>query len=434
MPIDLSLSRITKLLANLGNPQKKSFKSLHIAGTNGKGSTIAYISSILTEAKIRNGRFTSPHLLELNDCIAINGEIYPMQKFLKVNDIVKYENEKSSLQCTEFELLTATAFKIFDLENVELALVEVGVGGRLDATNCLQPGLPKLTPGGVIISAITKIGLDHQSLLGETLEAIAKEKAGIIKPGVPVVIDKSNRDQVIRTIINKANVESSPIFMASLDIESRARTYFKVSPLRGAHQLENLTTTLTIVEQLRHLRYDISEDAIQRGISNTKWAARLQTTRIDSLNLDVLVDGAHNEMGAANLRQHLSEINPQQSWVIVFGISQGKNIEKILSSLATERDLVIPMEFSTPTGMPWVKCASREEICRVASDLRIQILNDKCISAPELLKSLADLNDDKKVVVCGSLYLCADFLRFLRCLTNTDQANDYASQASKKYN
>lgn len=429
MPIDLSLSRITKLLANLGNPQTKSFKSLHVAGTNGKGSTIAYISSILTEAKIRNGRFTSPHLLELNDCIAINNETYPMQKFVKVNDIVKHENEKSSLQCTEFEILTATAFKIFDLENVELALVEVGVGGRLDATNCLQPCLPSLNPGGVIVSAITKIGLDHQGLLGDTLEAIAQEKAGIIKTGIPVVIDKSNRDRVIRTIINKANVEESPISMASLDIESRARVYFEDSPLRGNHQLENLTTTLTIIEQLRQLQFDITEGAIQRGVSKTKWPARLQTTHINSLKFDVLVDGAHNEMGAANLRLYLSETNPQHGWVIVFGMTEGKNIQNILGSLASERDLVIPMEFSTPTDMPWVMCSPREKISQVARDLRIQILNEQCESIPELLEVLANLSDDTKVVVCGSLYLCADFLRCLRRLERADQANDLAESS-----
>lgn len=136
MPIDLGLSRVTKLLRHLGNPHINTYKSIHIAGTNGKGSTVAYLSSILTQAKVRNGRFTSPHMVYYNDSICINNEVYPLAKFKSISDYVQKENTSLRLGCTEFELLTVTAFKIFELERVELAIIEVGLGGDLMLQMC----------------------------------------------------------------------------------------------------------------------------------------------------------------------------------------------------------------------------------------------------------------------------------------------------------
>lgn len=185
--IELGISRIARLLQQT----PLSWKAIHVAGTNGKGSISAYLSRLLAAGGIRCGRFTSPHLVDRWDCITIDEKVVQESLFRQIEASVKLRDQDLGIGASEFELLTATAFEIFNHERVEVGVVEVGMGGRRDATNVLD---------NVLVSVISKIGLDHQALLGDSIEQIAREKAGILKPDVPCVIDGTNSVEVLKTI------------------------------------------------------------------------------------------------------------------------------------------------------------------------------------------------------------------------------------------
>ncbi|KAK6465925.1 folylpolyglutamate synthase [Scheffersomyces coipomensis] len=437
MPIDLGLSRITSLLKHLNNPHINAFKSIHIAGTNGKGSTIAYLSSILTHSKIRNGRFTSPHMLYYNDCISINNEVYPRDKFNKINDFILEQNKILQLGCTEFELLTVTAFKIFELEKIEIAIIEVGLGGRLDATNVLEPFDPKAEyNGGVIATGITKIGFDHENLLGNTLSAIAFEKAGIIKANIPCVVDRSNDDEVLQVIKKKAQSESSQVHLvdgASESIPPPQLPQFqyeigseviKSSPLRGEYQLQNLSIALKIIELLNISKYvNISIDQIKQGISQTSWPGRLQEINIPKLNLSVLLDGAHNESAAIELGKYLdlqrSQNKDNETGIIfIIAMTSGKKIDTVLSPIVhKEKDTIIVTTFTQPEQMPWIHSYDikylQNEASQFVNDVDPIIENDISNILTHIVSKYRDNGDKRPVVICGSLYLCGDVLRYV---------------------
>lgn len=420
MPIDLGLSRVVKLLSRLGNPHN-SYKSIHIAGTNGKGSTLAYLSSIFTSANVRNGRFTSPHLLYYNDCICIDNKTYPVGKFEEVKTLVNLQNEKLSLGCTEFELLTVTAFKIFELEKVELAIIEVGLGGRLDATNVLAP-VGSEGPGGVIVSAITKIGFDHESFLGNTLAAIASEKAGIIKPQVPVVADKTNDDEALGVIAARASLLGAELHLVDGKNE-RVETLLQLSPLKGDYQMQNLGVSLEVLDVVNRQKHGFlldehgnpktTSDAIKTGIMNTVWPGRLQSVNIDGL--EVLLDGAHNESAAIELGKYLRQERDNNGIIFVIALSRGKSIGNLLKHITDkDKDTIFATEFSVPDQMPWVSSYKGLEVQTEA----LQYVSDSHDGGAEIARVLAQvaqlraLGDARKVVICGSLYLCADVLRY----------------------
>lgn len=410
MPIDLGLSRISRLLRQLGNPHK-TYKSAHVAGTNGKGSTVAYLSSVLTSSKVRNGRFTSPHMVYYNDCVCINNEIYPMPKFEQVRALVRQTNDELKLQCTEFELLTATAFKIFELEQVEIALIEVGLGGRLDATNVLEANTVLLP--GVVVTAITKIAFDHEGFLGNTLEKIANEKAGILKENIPCVIDGTNEELVLLTVQSKAASLNCKLIIAGGDKD--AEELIKLSPLNGAYQLSNLCVALRAIDILK--RYlPIDNHAIREGIENTKWIGRLQTVKIPGKNLTVLVDGSHNENAAIELANHL-EVSTERAKGIIFvvGFTKGKSIDSLLKHTITKNDIVYPTSFSQPEGMPWITPAAPEGITKVANkytdDLQPYGNLEDILSR---ISGIKENGDRRPVVIFGSLYLVSDVLRLVQ--------------------
>lgn len=415
MGINLALSRITRLLLVLDNPHTR-FKSIHVAGTNGKGSTVAYISSILTQAHIRNGRFTSPHLLYYNDCISINDETYPVRKFNEVSELVKTHNTTHGVGCTEFELLTVTAFKIFELEKVEFAVIEVGLGGRLDATNVLLPPEASQT-GGVVACGITKIGIDHEKFLGSTLPEIATEKAGIIKPGIPCVVDGTNDDQVLQAVSQKAQECNSELYVLNGNTEELKHLRHQ-SPLKGNYQLQNLSVSIKLVELLimTGLILKINPDTISKGVANVVWPGRLQT--IQYKNLECLIDGAHNESAATELGTYLQGYREQEGLIFIIGLSKGKNVGNLMKYIADKsKDSIIACKFSPPDGMPWVSSYPVESIQEAAKQYYDDILpstNDHTIE--QILDIVADLRakgDTRKVVVCGSLYLCSDVLRLV---------------------
>lgn len=425
MPIDLGLFRISRLLAALGNPQARSYKSIHIAGTNGKGSTIAYLSSILTQAKIRNGRFTSPHLLEPHDCISINNETYSRAKFERVHDVVSLENDRHSLGCTEFELLTATAFKIFEIEKIELALVEVGVGGRLDATNVLEaaPVDDLEMSGGVVISGITKIGMDHVNLLGDTIVKIAKEKAGIIKRLTPVVVDSTNEHSVLLEIKKTASNFASDVIIADAQKMKSIQDILEFSPLQGEYQANNLAVSITILEWLQNTSQipELSHSTITEGIRNTTWAGRLQRIFDEYTGVLALIDGAHNRAAAIELGKYLRTyraLTKSRGLILVVAQSHGKSTGDLLEPVCDKSsDTVIATRFTQPKDMPWVSSNTEgsivEDASRYVNDVR-QFNNRSMEEVFEALNSIRAGGDTRPIIFCGSLYLCSDVLRYIR--------------------
>lgn len=426
MPIDLGLARISRLLSIIGNPHIRSYKSIHVAGTNGKGSTIAYVSSILNVAQVRHGRFTSPHLLDSNDCISINDEVYPSNKFKEIKSLVSSQNDRLALGCTEFELLTATAFKIFEIEKVELALIEVGLGGRLDATNVLEPsGVDQYgkRSGGVILAGITKIGMDHEQLLGNTIEAIAREKAGIIKQHIISVVDGSNEESVLMTVRARAKEMKSQLLITNPSEDQTIGELIKFSPLKGEYQIQNLAVALSLVRNLKE-KFDypgLTDDKIKEGIRQTVWPGRLQTISDDRTGITALIDGAHNENAAIELGKYLLSLRTQlakNGFIFVVGLSKGKSIEQLLKHIVNKTsDTLLTASFTRPTDMPWVQCHLEKEIAEAAIPYLkdVRLLNSCSIKDVfDYLLGMRKEGDTREIVFCGSLYLCSDILRYIR--------------------
>lgn len=418
MVVDLSLVRITRLLAYLGNPHRSTYNAIHIAGTNGKGSTIAYLSAILTAARINTGKFTSPHLISYNDCVAINNETYPLPKFENVHRMVKQENVRWSLGCTEFELLTATAYKIFEVEKVLLALVEVGLGGLLDSTNVLEPATS--ASGGVIACGITKIGIDHESFLGSTLLEIALQKAGIIKLGVPVVVDGTNNPQVLEVMKQKAQENGSILVEANATTTANLEELLTYSKLVGAYQAQNLSVALNILKVLRERNHVyLSENDLKEGISATTWPGRLQTLVDPKTKLLILLDGAHNESAAIELGTYLNTLRTRneepEGLIFVVAMTTGKAADKVFLHIFDETaDTVYPVGYTSPENMPMVKSYTAEALGAIAkkhvADVRLELDGNLDLIFQKLLQNRL-AGDDRNIVVCGSLYLCSDVLR-----------------------
>lgn len=423
MPIDLGLSRVARLLGHLNNPHLHGFKSIHIAGTNGKGSTITYLTSILTRANIRNGRFVSPHMLYYNDSVCINNEVYPLKKFKNVSKLVMEQNQQHKLGCTEFELLTVTAFKIFELENVDVAVIEVGLGGRLDATNVLEPFR---NGGGVLATGITKIGMDHESLLGNTLGEIAFEKAGIMKAGIPCVVDRSNDKEVLDVIKAKSEEMEAPLWFADgldsstpplVDMEEFNDIY-KLSPLHGDYQKQNLSIALTILRILnrKHFGDKLTTQIMSEGIKQTKWHGRLQHLDIPNYNLSILLDGAHNESAAIELDKYLTQTYRDDTKGIIFiiALTKGKSALNLLKHITRKSDTIIFTTFTQPDKMPWISSTDPKELQEVGKEY----VNDiHCMENADISETLNYVGllrlkgDSRPIVACGSLYLCSDILR-----------------------
>ncbi|CCG25169.1 dihydrofolate synthetase [Candida orthopsilosis Co 90-125] len=406
MPIDLGLTRVARLLSHFNNPHLK-YKSIHVAGTNGKGSTLAYISSILTQHRLRNGKFTSPHMVELNDCITIDNETYSQSKFDVINRNVLHVDKELQLKCTEFEILTVTAFKIFELEKVEMALIEVGVGGRLDATNVLDAFNGE---GGVVATGITKIGIDHEGLLGNTIEQIAQEKAGILKLGIPCFTDGSNKEEALQVIKDKAKSLHCPLEVVVPNEDDR--DLLRSSPLKGEYQLSNLAVALRIIELLRTF-YTFSRDQTIAGIRNTHWPGRLESLDIPELG-DILIDGAHNKDAAVELGRYLKSTYPAENITFVVGMTKGKNLSSLLTHIVRKDDTVIPTLFHQPDQMPWIYCESIKKISEVAKSFcRVKIVSQEAYIS-DVFRYLKENRDaSSPVVVCGSLYLYADAVKWI---------------------
>lgn len=408
--IDLGLARISKLLQR--TPQ--TWKAIHVAGTNGKGSICAYLTAMLRANNITCGKFTSPHLIDRWDCISINEKTIPETRFQYYEDLVKKRNEDLQIGASEFELLTATAFEIFEAEKVEVGVVEVGLGGRLDATNVLKEKT---------VTVIAKIGLDHQSLLGNTLEEIALEKAGIMMKGVPCVVDASNAKSVLDAF--EAHSKDTGCI---LKLVSPASSDL-VSLLQGSlepHQTQNLAVAHAAF-RLAYPRHGHSADMLLPAIKNIVWPGRLQMLDLDALigrGQRVLLDGAHNAQSAVVLanyvNKHLRLGDASRSVTWVLAASQGKDLTEIARLLIHPGDCVAAVEFGPVDGMPWVTPMKSEAILEAVAQFSSQPQHNAESNLLGGLQWASKASGGGPMVIAGSLYLVSDVLRLLRDRQHND--------------
>ncbi len=332
------LTNTRALCEYLGNPHRK-FRSIHIAGTNGKGSVSHTIASILQEAGFKVGLYTSPHLKDFRERIRINGKMISEDSVINFTERIRPEIER--IQPSFFEITVAMAFRYFAENQVDFAVIETGLGGRLDSTNIITP----------LLSIITNIGFDHQNLLGDTLPEIAREKAGIIKNNVPVVIGESN-EQTISVFTQKANEENAPIYLAdyaySADYSFVSEDYSQqlfniyrggtmryaglVCDLLGLYQKKNIITVLQAVEILR-VGFDISDTALYAGVANVKRNTGLEGRwQILGKNPLIVADTGHNEHGLHEVIKQIQTV-PHKKLHFVFGMVNDKNADHILRLL-----------------------------------------------------------------------------------------------------
>lgn len=350
--IKLGLENSRRLISILGEPQK-SFPSVHIAGTNGKGSTATIIASILKENGFKVGLYTSPHLVSFTERIRINNSPILESDVIRLTSYIRKAIANTDIKPTFFEFITAMAFYYFACEKVDWAVIEVGMGGRLDATNILLPD----------VSVITNIGLDHNEFLGETIFDIAFEKAGIIKPLIPVVTTKTH-PEALRVLEKTAKGHGSEIHIYDRDFKSTLifmddkhivfdyrginlsmahtdgyRKYNNLSlSIPGKHQLYNASLAIRVCEILIQRGFPISDDAVNNGLLNLNFEGRLEWVSQRPL---IIIDSAHNPEAARALTNTVKEIFPAKKIIFIVGIMKDKDIKGILNPLMQISDAVI---------------------------------------------------------------------------------------------
>ena len=401
------LARIRALLEGLGSPER-DLRFLHIAGTNGKGSTAAMLDSILRRAGFRTGLFTSPHLLTYNERFRIDGARISDVRLAEAVSRVRLAAERLLTEApTQFELLTAAALWAFREARCDLAVLEVGLGGRLDATNAIPA--PE-------VGAITRIGLDHTEILGDTLAQIAREKAGIIKPGMPVVLGDPT-PEVARTVcaacrtagarLTVADPAEARLLSRSLRGQRFAwRQYPELFlPLLGDHQLQNAGTALAVIDQLRARGWPVPDDAVREGLRRVFWPGRLEYV---PGHPDILIDGGHNPQCAQAIAAALRTYTPGRSIRFLMGVLADKDFRGIfdpLLPLAAEVAAVTP---DSPRALPAAELCAR---------LRREYGYERAVPygriEDALEHELSSAGENDLICVCGSLYLVGAVRRLL---------------------
>lgn len=361
--INLGLERISAVLDLLGNPQDK-LKCIHVAGTNGKGSVCAIIASILTEAGMKTGLYTSPHIFEYTERMKINGCEISKDDFVKYIFEICELADKNDIHLTEFEILTAVMFKYFSDNNVEVVVLETGLGGRFDATNVIKRNL---------CSIITHIDLDHTDRLGNTRSKIAFEKAGIIKPDCPVLTCEGYEE-----IKDRAD-ECNSLFVMVAPYEDTANL-----SLKGTCQQENLSLALAAV---RLLFPKFPQSVIQDGIKSVKHPCRFQVC-----DNNLIIDASHNPNGAMALRESLDFYYPDKKRCFVFGCLKNKDYKKMMEILFEKRDEIYFYHFNNKNS------------CTVDE------LQEVCEFPSKQFTSLEELPDDYLKIVCGSFYMLNEII------------------------
>lgn len=394
------LSRITELSGRLGNPEK-SLRCIHIGGTNGKGSTSAFLTSVLLAAGYKVGTFTSPYVRTFNERIAINGEPVSDELLSEAVEYVRPHADAMEDRPTEFELISAIGFEIFKREKVDVVVLEVGMGGRYDSTNIIEEP---------ILSVITGISLDHTQLLGDTLDRIAWEKAGILKKDRPAVL-AALEDEAKAVFLNEAaekkcslsfvspdEIKVHDISLCGITMDYKARKSIKTS-LIGEYQQRNIALVCETVDALCACGYKISEDALYRGIAAAKWPARFELLSREPV---VVFDGGHNEEGVTSALATARKVFSGKKPIILTGVMADKAYEKMVSMIAAAATEVFTLKPDNPRAL------DSEELARVYRANGVKATAGATIADALSAARAAASEQNLPLLILGSLYLYKD--------------------------
>ena len=428
------ITNTVSLMHHLGNPERR-FRSIHVAGTNGKGSVSHMLASILMQAGYKVGLYTSPHLVDFRERIRINGAMIPQEEVTRFVEL--HKDYMQSLQLSFFEMTVGLAFDYFATQQVDVAVVEVGMGGRLDSTNVIMPDL----------SIITNIGFDHTQFLGNTLPLIAGEKAGIIKPGVPVVIGETHpetrpvfeqkaaemgapiyfaddryriiaqpeppslQSSDLRFTVEKMGIENGELRIenypsaAALNVTGDTPAQF-TCPLSGSYQLKNLATLFQALELLPTVGYALSPDNIRNGIARVVQDTGLhgRWEKMDEHPLTIC-ETAHNADGVRAMLQKLGEM-PYHHLHLIYGCVNDKDFRSILQMLPHDRTTYYYTQPSVPRALPVAQLAEAAASCGMAGEAFSQVAD-----AIRAARANADPRHDL-VLVTGSIFLVADAVEY----------------------
>lgn len=398
--INPGLQRIERLLQLMGNPEDR-LKCIHVAGTNGKGSTSALIAAVLRCQGYRVGVYSSPHLQSYRERFVINGEMIAQGDFARLLSLLRSKLEQVSTEIvehpTEFEVLTALAFQYFCEQAVDFAVIEVGLGGTLDSTNVITP----------LVSVITNVSYDHMNRLGTTIKEIAGQKAGIVKPGVPVVTAACG--EALAVIKEAAAGMRAPVIdvaehcrgqLVSMEktgqifdlITARKEYRHLRTGLLGRHQITNSQVALTVCEQLQQQGTDIGDEAIYRGFSQASWPGRFE---IISQEPFIVLDGAHNPDGAWALRDTLQRLSPGEKAIFVVGVLADKDYTEMLKEFAAVAEVMILTKPDSPRAADPSVLAEAISGCTTVIYENLQ----EAVAA-----GMRQAGTGKAICICGSLY------------------------------
>jgi dihydrofolate synthase / folylpolyglutamate synthase len=413
------LRRLDLILARLGNPHLKA-KSLHIAGTNGKGSTSAMLAAVLLTAGYRTGLYTSPHLVTTRERFVVDGRMISEERLTEIvcriqPEIERVNREAAYGKLTVFEILTTLCFVWFAESGCEIQVMEVGMGGRYDATNVIQPET----------CFLTSISLDHTSILGDTIAKIAQEKCGIIKPGCGVIshpqaaeaeaiIAQTCRDKGVKLIRVGQDVTRRSLGFdydhQEIDIKGRLDNYQVSIPLLGQYQLDNAAAAVAGLETLQEKGYHISKNAILKGLAAVKFPGRMNIVGRRPL---IVLDGGHNPSAAHNLKEALSQYfkpaaapEPARKFILVIGISGDKDIPGIIRELAPVFTVVIATRARSP------RATQPETIAAEFARYGITALKRDTV-AKAIAEAQKAAAEDDLICVTGSLYVVGEAIEYL---------------------
>ena len=399
------LSRVTELLHALGDPQDR-LKFVHIAGTNGKGSCAAMLASVLKAAGYKTGLFTSPYLYRFNERMQINGEEIGNEVLADIVTRVSVPAEKMEDHPTEFELMTAAAMLWYAEAGCDIVVLETGLGGRFDATNVISR--PE-------VSVIMNIGLDHTKVLGDTVEQIAAEKAGIIKPGCPCVLYQQS-ESVTRVIRDRCAETGSALTVADFSaiktefdrLEGQVFTYkgdAYAIPLLGAHQRKNAAVVIEATEVLRRRGWKLPQEDVEHGLYAVSWPARFEPVSEEPY---FIVDGGHNPQCAQAIARSLERYFPGKKILFLMGVLADKDFEGICDALLPLARRICAVTPDSPRAL------AADKLCeRLANEYHFTAAKPYGSVADALKAVLAAAGEDDVICVCGSLYMIGEARREL---------------------
>lgn len=396
----LGLSNIEVLMNLLGNPQDE-LKYIHIAGTNGKGSTASMLASVLIEAGYKTGLYTSPYINKFNERIQVNGENVPDEFLIKSVEKLKVALDKMDNKPTEFEIVTALGFMYFHEVKCDIVVLEVGLGGRLDSTNIIH------SPEAAVITAI---GIDHTKELGENIEEIALEKAGIIKDDCDVIL--YDQDKVIVDVIKTiAKEKSSRLHIADfnkiepleISLKNQSFNYKEYKNIKlallGDHQLNNAATVIETINVLKNKGWNISKENLYNGLEKVKWPGRFEVLRE---NPTFIVDGAHNPHGVITLANNIEKYFKGKKVTFITGVMADKEFEKMYDMVAPYAEKFVVVEPNNPRAFNYHDLG-----LFLHERYNVEIIEGKSVS-DGIKKALDAAKPDDVIIAFGSLYMSGD--------------------------